>query len=320
MRRFTATHLQLGQMGVTVFFLCSGFIIPVSLERHGSLKTFWVSRFSRLYPMYWVSVIAAYVLWQAGRWAVDPELAAHPVRTFIANLTMVSKAFGSPFAIDLYWTLTVELLFYVMCSVIFYLGWQRLAVLWAVLAIAGAAGAAALPQVVLDKPGTTLIYPFAAMFTGTVLHRWTRGQVPGRTASLVVALAAAGIVLGLAPRIHHPLHKLVGTGRFQPMVVAYLLAYALFVVMLLTRSRPIPRAITYIGTISYSIYLIHPLMLSLLPRNLRGPSYVLIGVAITIAASAVTYRLIEAPTITLGRRVAERLAEKEKSSGRVRGA
>src|SRR4051812_44006338 len=49
-------YFNMGNWGVVLFFLCSGFILPVSLERQGSLGRFWVRRFFRLYPMYWISV------------------------------------------------------------------------------------------------------------------------------------------------------------------------------------------------------------------------------------------------------------------------
>ena len=49
--RLTSSTVQLGQFGVMVFFLCSGFIIPASLERShcasgrgAALRTFWISR------------------------------------------------------------------------------------------------------------------------------------------------------------------------------------------------------------------------------------------------------------------------------------
>jgi peptidoglycan/LPS O-acetylase OafA/YrhL len=39
-----------GQYGVFVSFLVSGYIVPASLERRGSVRGFWVSRAFRLYP------------------------------------------------------------------------------------------------------------------------------------------------------------------------------------------------------------------------------------------------------------------------------
>src|SRR5215469_4424811 len=44
--------LNFGQYGVFVFFLVSGYIIPASLERKGSVRGFWTGRVFRLYPPY----------------------------------------------------------------------------------------------------------------------------------------------------------------------------------------------------------------------------------------------------------------------------
>src|SRR6186713_1339102 len=51
---FCTHYFQFGVFGVTLFFLCSGFVIPVSLEKSHSLKKFWINRVFRLYPLYLV--------------------------------------------------------------------------------------------------------------------------------------------------------------------------------------------------------------------------------------------------------------------------
>src|SRR5580704_10235612 len=55
-----------GQYGVFVFFLVSGYIVPASLERKGSVRSFWVSRVFRLYPLYLFALSAMIVLWASG--------------------------------------------------------------------------------------------------------------------------------------------------------------------------------------------------------------------------------------------------------------
>ncbi len=51
--------VDLGQYGVMVFFLVSGYIVPASLERRGSVRMFWVIRCFRLYPMFLLALAAA---------------------------------------------------------------------------------------------------------------------------------------------------------------------------------------------------------------------------------------------------------------------
>src|SRR5438093_378798 len=65
-RRATEEAFNPGVFGVITFFLVSGYIIPFSLERLGSLRAFWISRFFRLYPLYWLSLGAVLALSAAG--------------------------------------------------------------------------------------------------------------------------------------------------------------------------------------------------------------------------------------------------------------
>ena len=59
-------YFEPGQWGVFVFFLISGYIVPVSLERHGSLVRFWIGRICRLYPLYCLSLGGAILTYAIG--------------------------------------------------------------------------------------------------------------------------------------------------------------------------------------------------------------------------------------------------------------
>src|SRR5215469_6079063 len=63
---FASRWLDLGQYGVFVFFLVSGYIIPASLERKGSVRGFWISRTFRLYPLYLFAIAASAVAYKLG--------------------------------------------------------------------------------------------------------------------------------------------------------------------------------------------------------------------------------------------------------------
>ena len=65
-RSFLYQWLNLGQYGVFVFFLVSGYIVPASLERKGSVRGFWISRAFRLYPMFLVALVLSAVAYETG--------------------------------------------------------------------------------------------------------------------------------------------------------------------------------------------------------------------------------------------------------------
>ena len=303
---WTAAHVvQFGQLGVTVFFLCSGFIIPVSIER-GTLRSFWIRRFFRLYPLFWVSLLATYLMWHAGRFWIPPELGEHLVRGIVLNATMMARPLGTPYANELYWTLSFEMVFYLACTVLHRLHLLHRSIELAYLAMAGTL-AANLGLLLLDIPVKIFAYPFVAMFVGSVLHRWHAGELTTRQVRPVLLAAAGTVVVGLLPRLWQPdPHRIIGLGRFWPMVLAYLVAGAIFLLALRFSTARWPRPLVYLGLVSYSAYLFHPLLLGEVFPDERGPWPVLAVIAAVVAVSSVTYYLVEKPAIRIGHLLATR--------------
>ncbi|MEO7910522.1 MAG: acyltransferase family protein, partial [Roseiflexaceae bacterium] len=120
-RTYLEPYFNLGSWGVVLFFLCSGFILPVSLERQGSLGRFWIRRFFRLYPLYWINVVIMAMIAPGEPRMVLSGPPAQSLRIFLANLTMFQAFLGFPHLMALYWTLTLELLFYILLSLLFLL-------------------------------------------------------------------------------------------------------------------------------------------------------------------------------------------------------
>src|SRR5215213_5668437 len=87
-RTYLEPYFNLGSWGVVLFFLCSGFILPVSLERQGSLGRFWIRRFFRLYPLYWFSVALIALVGKGEPRIVLSGSPAQSIPIFLANLTM----------------------------------------------------------------------------------------------------------------------------------------------------------------------------------------------------------------------------------------
>lgn len=122
-----------GWLGVELFFLISGFVICMSSWGR-SVGQFAVSRIVRLYPAYWAAVIlttaviAAFPLYQKPLSTVDT----------LANLTMVQGLVDIR-NLDLsYWTLLVELTFYVLFAFVVARGLTYKRVVWFCLGWTGA--------------------------------------------------------------------------------------------------------------------------------------------------------------------------------------
>lgn len=99
--------LKYGYLGVQVFFVISGFVVYLSV-RNRDKKKFFVSRFSRLYPTFWlcltITLLFSFFL-DDGRFFIGYYYSA-------LNYLMFSKILGVPFVDGAYWTLIYELVFY----------------------------------------------------------------------------------------------------------------------------------------------------------------------------------------------------------------
>ena len=303
--RISTYGVQFGQLGVMVFFLSSGFIIPASLERSRSgtgrgaaLAAFWRSRVFRLYPLYWLSLAGAAVLAVAGTYSPAVPMA---VGDWLVNTTMLQAFAGRSHALPLYWTLGFEMAFYLALSVLFLLGWHRHSAALSLAASAGCVVAAVAAPVLLGRSAPLGLFCLATMFTGTVFFRWHAGAVGLRTlVGCVGSALAAGLTL-LGAAALQP-----GARDVVPMLTAWLGAYAIFCTALALRSRAVPRWLRRLGTISFSVYLVQALVLLAVPAL---PSPVLtaaLWIAVTVAVSEGTYRLVEQPAVRLGRRLTVR--------------
>ncbi|MFS8124529.1 acyltransferase family protein [Rhizobium sp. BR 250] len=109
-------YVDLGKIAVVMFFAVSGFVIPFSLLKAGNapLRGFAISRFFRLYPAYWVSMMLALAIIPLVRGDV------FTLKQIIANVTMLQQFLGQQNILGVYWTLQIEIVFYVVSGVLFY--------------------------------------------------------------------------------------------------------------------------------------------------------------------------------------------------------
>lgn len=101
---------SLGELGVQLFFVISGFVILLSAVNGGNAKNFIISRVSRLYPAYWVSVLFSSLLIAT----IGIETRSITLNQVIINLTMLQRFFMVENVDQVYWTLAVEIQFYLL--------------------------------------------------------------------------------------------------------------------------------------------------------------------------------------------------------------
>ena len=109
-----------GNLGVQLFFIISGFVIVKSLKGK-NIKEFAQGRFLRLFPLFWILCTATYLIT-----LVIPNTSTVYFTEYLRSMTMFGDLFngivGYTRLIDpSYWTLTVELIFYIGIGIFTYI-------------------------------------------------------------------------------------------------------------------------------------------------------------------------------------------------------
>ncbi|MFH8236555.1 acyltransferase family protein [Streptomyces sp. NPDC018321] len=145
-------YFAFGRLGVDLFFLISGFVICMSAWGR-TPRDFFISRVTRLHPMYWVAIIVS----ASVVYLFDTPFGHPNPRVLFANFTMLQTPLGVDNLDSVYWTLWPELCFYLTFAVVVWKGltYQRVVVfcgLWTVAAV------------LAPSAGTLLVNPTSAPF------------------------------------------------------------------------------------------------------------------------------------------------------------
>ncbi|HWO65961.1 MAG TPA: acyltransferase [Umezawaea sp.] len=346
-RRELVQEFSTSRYGIMVFFLVSGYIVPASLERRGNVRTFWIGRVFRIYPL-WAAVVTA--LLAAGLLGfAEVRGGRNAATTALAHLTLLQELLGTPNLLIVLWTLSYEMAFYLLVVALFTVRLhQRSAAVSVTLAVVAAVSAAAglvlpasalsgaigtgplvalasitavvaircacagspvprvfggvlggvLALVLVTANGVVTVWEglviLAVMFLGTAVYRAESGQTPWRH-----AVRAAAVVTACA----------VGSACWQGddsrftrrgWTIAFLAALATFGIGLATRRLRTPTWLLGLGTISYSVYLVHPVLLAVsdgaLGREPRdNPVFELAFYAVLLPLCVLTHRHVERP-------------------------
>ena len=273
--------INLGRFGVILFFLISGFLVPSSLGRAG-LIGFGLNRSLRLLPVLWVSVFGLTVHFAL----LGADLSSADI---LANMTMLAWPSGS-FQLSIgYWTLSVELGFYLFAAFLFATNQLRN------FRLIGTCG------IVFALLGARINYE-VVVFYGYLLAGMTVRQVyDGERAALpwMIAIFATLLFADLQLARHAPL-----TGFLQPLSLATgMIAPAPVFLFVVFRRPEMSRMLIWFGTISYPLYLLQDFGLyGLLPINqICAPLYPAGVFALTISMAIVVHRLVEEPALARGR-------------------
>jgi peptidoglycan/LPS O-acetylase OafA/YrhL len=264
-----------GHHGVDLFFAVSGFCIFMTLDSSSSLENFWARRIARIQPAYMVAIVITTSVLML--FPLPDRTATWPIA--LSNMLWFNLIPHWPQIDGAYWSLVVELKFYLLIGLIYYaMRGQNISVAWLLVCVAGAAGRIA-GATTTDITDNLFIADYAPSFlAGILAWEWTRLKTPQ---ALSIALLAGGLIL-IDPRFNDgPLIGLfIAAGGFAILRMSWL---------------KVPRPITFVGLVSYSLYLLHQNIGYLLIRAMPfGMTFRLIATClIVIGLAAILYWGVE---------------------------
>lgn len=280
-----------GKTGVHVFFVISGVVIPLSMIRagytFGNWGKFMLKRLARLEPPYLASLILAILYFKVRTLVAtssDVDMMP-PARDLLLHIGYLIPFFDGDWALDVYWTLSVEFQYYLILSILF-------------------------PFVMQGKAAAR--YCFYALFLISPFFFGNEGFFPQNAPLFLMGIVYVLLLSGYAGSIETlvvvALCLIVGVLNLP---VSYIVAG--FITLLIIHYIPYytNKVLFFLGEISYSLYLLHLItgaaMINLLSHKFKlayqKPFVIIGGYLLSVACSYVFYRIIEKPSQKLSSKI-----------------
>ena len=330
-----AYHLKLalfksGFLGVTVFFVLSGYLITGILisevEEEGTidLKNFWLRRIRRLVPavmsmavvIIFVSTVVNRVIFTKGCKDFLASVLGFNNWWQIFNKVSYFEAAGVPSPFTHCWSLAIETQFYLIYPLIL-LGIYKLAksrgegrakrgLLFAGVTLLLALISVILMIVLFDpQQDASRVYygtdtrAFSLLFGALLAILWEYRMVPRRlsaSVNMVLGSVSFAVLLVMTIAINGSSNFWYRGGQFVGTILTVLVIYAVSGrKTLLSRllSHPV---LKWIGDRSYSIYLWHYPIILLISKGIKASWWItLIELVLSVVLAELSYRFIETP-------------------------
>ncbi|GAB4178069.1 MAG: acyltransferase [Rhodocyclaceae bacterium] len=277
-----------GQYGVELFFMISGYVIFMTLDKTKHAADFLVSRFSRLYPAYWVALAATFAVLYAGA-LPDKRVGFGQLA---ANLSMVQSFMGVRHVDGVYWSLQIELVFYLWMLLFWATGLLRHVACIVVAWVCASALVHLRPELLGEWQTDAmrwLILRYVPHFAiGMAVFLWSARRLSTAASAGLVALS----LLAVKPA-SDPYRFLVSVALAPVFWIAVSGQFRLFE----------SRILVFLGAISYPLYLLHQnigyaIIRGLIRSGWNGVAAAAFAIAVSIACAWLLHRLVEAPAMT----------------------
>jgi len=276
----------IGSFAVWCFFMISGFVIIWTLDRCRNFGDFVVSRFSRLFPTYWMAVSLTYIAGSTFPLGIQKYTALQ----FLLNLTMLQEFIGIDPIDGVYRTLTVELCFYIICSSILFLRLMPRIYLICMLWVSACIVKTVLSHFHIDIWWKIQRYGLLSeghfFVAGIMLYHLWRGKSNFICFSLI-SLSILSIFIA------------------EPLPVALVFTFFLGVFILAVKGRLnwlVIRPLLWLGGISYPLYVCHQmigfrLMVFLENIGISRQLAAVLAIGMALSLATIISNLVEKPAM-----------------------
>jgi len=308
------TVLDVGKTSVLVLFALSGYFVVAALYKsrlryERPVAAFVYQRFFRLFPLYWLSLLLGVMF----PW--DDPARVFSLAVIAINATMLQGFVFVENVIGLYWTLQIELTFYVLCIVIFALrlgGSARRDLLFLLAQYVFTLLLAFLRYKLEMKLPVALPLMLSVCFLGALWKATDNGRAPdtGHYARIAVGL----FYLFLLPICVLAYSRDTGLGEsWYRYFVSYAVGVAVFIGATRINGKGL-RWIAPLGGIGYIVFLAHPSVFAIAERlgfgagalALPGPLYIAVMLSLVTLFGFFVKRTLADPIQRYGDAVVSR--------------
>lgn len=303
---------DVGHAGVDIFFVISGFIMVVIARNYRSdgatARSFLYHRWARIYPVYWFwfLVTLGFYFTVPGWLGLQAGQMPYLLESFFLLPTWSMQL------VPVSWTLKYELYFYLVFSAVILLParWRMLALLgWGGAMIAGQAVCYEAPDIQCNKNLLLTMHPLGLEFLFGALIAWFYLRRRNGRPLLLLACGIVFVLVGFVVYVWTGIH-IDDNLWYRVLLFGLPAAVLLYGCVEIERQFGIkaPRWLVAVGTASYSLYLSHLLLMTLLYGRLAPYEQLptlwldLLIFALTIGIALSAYRWIELPLLRLFRR------------------
>jgi peptidoglycan/LPS O-acetylase OafA/YrhL len=279
-------NLEFGYLGVQLFFIISGFVIFMTVERCNNIFDFAFRRATRLYPAYIAGVILTYLT--VSMYRLEGRTVS--LTDAALNLTMLQGLIPGlvPYVDGAYWSLTTELIFYTIMGFFLVSGFiKKLEVPlfgWLTLAFIVRLVGNNLDHFVLTALRFYGILEYSNFFIAGIMFYKLKSENKGIyhviiSFCLITEFVFNGLVVGIVVASFFGLFYLLLLGKLSFLNNRYFL---------------------FFGTISYALYLVHQnigyvIINFLEARGYTSEIYLLVPLGISIILASIITFYIEKP-------------------------